>query len=122
MNKTNGFNSKLRLKRLHETPNKLNDMLSQEEIKNDFINKHKSQVDFYLPNFKNNFLSSSYLNNINEYSIKESYDPTNRKMLKFDISPNKSNKSYFDSFTGIEKNYNDNTTSLNSSWSDYHER
>jgi len=122
LNKTIKINSKLRLKKIHETPDRRLDMLSKEEIKEDFIKKHKSQVDFYLPDFKTSFLSSCYLNNINDYSIKEANSPREHKTIKLKISPHKLNQSYFDSLTGIEKHYNESTTSLNSSWSDYHER
>ena len=105
MNQTNILSSKINLKKLHETHE--TNMINKEDIKEDFINKHKSQVDFYLPNFNNSFLSGSYLKNINDFNIKESYSPNMNKTIKMDIKPHITNKSYFDSLTVIEKNYNE---------------
>jgi hypothetical protein len=97
-------------------------MISREEIKEDFMKKHKPNIESFFPEYKNSFLTSSYLNNINDYNIIEASIPRQHKTIKLNISPYKVNQSYFDSLTGIDKYYNDSTTSLNSSWSDYHER
>ena len=120
--KFNKIDRKPRRIRNHETPDTRQNMISKEEMREDFNIKNKSKLDFFFPSFNNNFLSSSYLSNVNDYDIKEAANPKKHKIIKLNISPNKKNASYFDSFTGIEKSYNDSTTSQNTSWSEYRER
>lgn len=78
----------------------------------------KSKVGVNFPKFNSTYLNGQYQNNFN------TNDFDLNKSIKMEIKPNKLNKSKLESISSIEKKFskNPNSTALNSSWSEFHEK
>lgn len=67
-------------------------------------NLTKSQIDFFLPKFKENFIRSPYLKNINDYNIEEGQTLNYNRVIKNSLKINKTNSSIMDSYSKAPEN------------------
>jgi len=94
-------------------------------VKEKINNHHKrnlSNVDFFLPKFHDTFVGGSYLNNLNDFHIKECASPKKERMLIISHLPNKLNKSSMDELSNIEPKYKDKANMVTTSWPLFHEK